>query len=108
MRLTSTPGFAAVAVMLALAACGKPTPPPAPVAPPAPPPPPAAPEFTDLVGARGASGEMALTDRGFTAAKKKGLTAFWYHAPSNTCVRVVTSKGRYKTVVQTDPKNCGH
>lgn len=106
MRSIPVPGFAAVAVTLALGACG--TPPSPPAAPPTPAVLPAPPEFIDLVGTDASRGEAELTKRGYQQAKTQGTTTFWYHAPSNTCLRVVTANGRYRRVSQTLPENCGY
>uniref|UniRef100_UPI0018DF0211 hypothetical protein n=1 Tax=Neoroseomonas rubea TaxID=2748666 RepID=UPI0018DF0211 len=67
----------------------------------------AAPQTADLRGARAAGGESEMGRRGFTVARQQGLTAYWLHAPSNTCVRTVTSQGRYRTVDQVPGSNCG-
>jgi hypothetical protein len=66
-----------------------------------------APAWQDLNGARASSGESALESRGFELSTRRGLTAFWNHATSQTCLRVVTSNGRY-TVSQVPftPQNC--
>lgn len=98
-------GASALALTLGLAACGTPSsPPPATAAPAAPA---AAPQFADLRGARASSGESEMQQRGFSVARQQGLTAYWLHAASNTCVRTVTSQGRYQTVAQVPPSNCG-
>lgn len=93
----------AVAVAtLGLAACAPQSAPPAASAPASTPPAAAAPAATaaapqwqDLNGARASSGEGELQRRGFELSTRRGLTAFWNHAPSQTCLRVVTDQGRY-------------
>ncbi|MBN7756698.1 hypothetical protein JYP46_07725 [Nitratireductor aquimarinus] len=62
---------------------------------------------TDLVGARGAGGEMQLMARGYTLSRTQGLTAYWWNAASGNCVRVVTSDGRYQSVDPVGPAECG-
>lgn len=104
------PPLAGVALALGLVACG--SPPPAattPVAAPvvAPAPAAAAPDFASMRGARAGQAEMGMERMGFTNVRQRGLTAYWLHAASNTCVRVVTSQGRYQTVDQVAPANCG-
>lgn len=104
-----------LAATLAISACGGgPAQPPASSAPQAvaaPPaqaaPAPAAPAWQDLNGARASSGESELQRRGFDVAARRGLTAFWKNAPSQTCLRVVTGNGRY-TVSQVPftPQTC--
>ncbi len=67
----------------------------------------AAPDWRDLNGARAASGEGELQRRGFERSRVQGLTQFWNHAPSQTCLRVVTSQGRYSiSQVPFTPQNC--
>ena len=72
----------------------------------APPPPKSAPSVADLVDARGSSGEMELQKRGYSSARTRGLTTYWWH-PAGACVRVVTSQGQYKTVQETAAADCG-
>jgi hypothetical protein len=67
---------------------------------------PAAPSVADLVGARGSSGESELQSRGYTPARTRGLTAYWWH-PAGACVRVVTNQGRYQTVENVAASDCG-
>jgi hypothetical protein len=106
--------LAVAAAGLGLVACGEPAShSPAPAATPAaaaaptPPPPAAAPSVADLVGARASSGESEFQARGYTPARTRGLTAYWWHA-SGTCVRAVTANGRYATVAAARPADCGH
>lgn len=44
--------------------------------------------------------------RGYTVARQRGLTAYWSH-PAGSCVRTVTSGGRYTTVAAARPADCG-
>lgn len=101
---------AAMAIALVLAACAAPAPPPAPAPPStaaAAPTPPAAPSVADLVDARASSGESAMQTRGFTVARQRGLTAFWWNATAGSCVRTVTANGRYSVVETVAAANCG-
>lgn len=103
---------AALALVLGVAACGQPAPPPATLASPAAHTPQAAhqapaPSVADLRGARASSGESEMQTRGFAVARQRGLTAYWLHAPSGSCVRTVTSGGRYTTVDSVPASNCG-
>jgi hypothetical protein len=66
----------------------------------------AAPAWQDLNGARASSGEGELQRRGFELSTRRGLTAFWNHAPSQTCLRVVTSQGRYAVTQVPFQPNC--
>ena len=105
-------GACALALTLGLAACGAPATPPATASAPAaaqatPAAAQAAPAWRDLNGARASSGEGELQRRGFELSRRQGLTQFWNHAPSRTCLRVVTSNGRYAvTQVPFTPQNC--
>jgi hypothetical protein len=109
-----TTSLAGVALALALTACGGAPPPPAahttapPPATAAPPPPPAAPSVADLVDARASSGESEMERRGFTVARQRGLTAYWWNASARACVQTVTANGRYRTVMPVAASNCGH
>jgi hypothetical protein len=108
MRLTRLRTPAALAIALGLAACGGQSAPPA--ATPAPPTAaaqPAAPKVADLDGARASTGEGEMGRRGFTPARTRGLTAYWWHAPSSSCVETVTSGGRYRTVRAVAAASCG-
>ncbi|MCU0984180.1 MAG: hypothetical protein MUC89_04475 [Acetobacteraceae bacterium] len=109
MRFHALAAAFALALLLGLSACGGSPPPPATSAPaqPATVATPAAPQFADLRGARASSGQGEMERRGFSVARQQGLTAYWLHASSNTCVRTVTSQGRYQTVDQVPPSNCG-
>jgi hypothetical protein len=101
-------GLTLTATLLCLAACGG-----QPAAPAAPPvqaaasAPAAAPTVADLVGARASSGEGEMERRGFAAARVRGLTATWWHAPSRSCVETVTANGRYRTVRAVPAARCG-
>jgi hypothetical protein len=113
MRPSQLKLAAALATGLALAACGGNAPPPAAtpasVAPPAAAAAPAAaPNVADLVGARASSGEGEMERRGFTAARTRGLTTNWWHAPSRSCVQTTTANGRYRMVRAVAASNCGH
>ncbi|MBR0679124.1 hypothetical protein GXW74_01390 [Roseomonas eburnea] len=93
--------------LLGLSACGG-SPPPAHTPPPAAsaPAPAPAPQFADLQGARASSGEGEMERRGFSLARRQGLTQFWLHEGSRTCVRTVTGGGRYTSVTQVPMTNC--
>jgi hypothetical protein len=65
-------------------------------------------DLADLVGARGSSGETQLAARGYASARTQGLTHYWWHAASRSCVRVVTADGRYASVLAAPDAACGH
>ena len=113
--LRTVPRLCLLAAGLGLTACVVAAPPPATPAPAsaaqaaaAPVASPAAPNVADLKDARASSGESEMESRGFTRARTQGLTAFWWHAPSRTCVRTVTANGRYATVATAAAASCGH
>ena len=62
--------------------------------------------LADLVGGRGAGGETELMARGYSLARTAGLTAFWWNAATGSCVRVVTSNGRYQSIDDTGASEC--
>ena len=66
------------------------------------------PDVSDLIGARGSSGESQLMSRGFTLANTRGLTAYWWNAGTGTCVETVTSQGRYQSVRTVSTASCGY
>jgi hypothetical protein len=104
MTTRSLPALALLA--LGVVGCAQPAPPAAtPAATPAVAGP-AAPSVADLVGARGSSGESELQSRGYSSARVRGLTAYWWH-PAGACVRVVTNQGRYQTVENVAASDCG-
>jgi hypothetical protein len=80
--------------------------PPSTVAPPSPPAK-VAPSVSDLVDATIASGEAALTSRGYTAAVTQHLATYWWH-PFGTCVRIETVADHFKAVEPAAASACGH
>jgi hypothetical protein len=67
----------------------------------------AAQSVADLVGARASSGESEMTRRGYTAARTRGLTTYWYSEAGSACVRTTTANGRYSVVQPVAASNCG-
>lgn len=63
---------------------------------------------SDLVGARGSSGELELQNRGFVPAVTRGLTTYWWNGASASCVEVVTGNGRYQSVRYVASSSCGY
>ena len=63
---------------------------------------------SDLVGARGSSGEMQLQDRGYVIAQQRGLTTYWWNGAAGSCVEVVTGDGRYQSVEPVSSNQCGY
>jgi hypothetical protein len=100
----------AAALTMGVAACAS-TPPPAPQPAPPPPPvaapaPPAAPSVADLVGARATAGQRQLAARGYRMARARGLTRYYAHAPSQSCIRVQIANGRYRAIESEPVTSC--
>lgn len=57
----------------------------------------------DLIGVRASSGESALTERGFenvqTYKVRLNVVTIWWRSESNQCLQVVTTDGKYKSLV---------
>lgn len=68
------------------------------------------PSLSDLVGARGSSGERALADRGYTlidTVKSEGESvAYWREDENGQCVAVRTADGRYASIAYAEAANC--
>ena len=71
-----------------------------------------APDLADLVGARGGQAEGQLESRGYVY--KSGSTSGdskysnWYNRSTGRCVTIRTEQGRYQSIVQAPPVDCGH
>ena len=69
-------------------------------------------QLSDLVGARGSSGENELEARGFSHAKTDeggdARYSYWWHAGDKNCVRVETRDGRYQSITDARDGDCGH
>jgi hypothetical protein len=71
-----------------------------------------APDLADLVGAKAGQAEGELQRRGY--AYKTGSTSgnakygAWYNRSTGRCVMIRTEDGRYQSIVQTSPTDCGH
>lgn len=69
------------------------------------------PDVADLVGARAAGAEAALTSRGYvntggrTGDDRKWT--YWWNARRGACLSVVTRDGRYDSIVATPAPDCG-
>ena len=70
-----------------------------------------APDLADLVGAKAGQAEGDLQRRGYTYAT--GSTAgnakysSWYNRSTGRCVMIRTEDGRYQSIVETSPVDCG-
>jgi hypothetical protein len=70
-----------------------------------------APDLADLVGAKAGQAEGELERRGYayTKGSTSGNTKYgaWYNRATGHCVMVRTEEGRYQSIVQTSPVDCG-
>ena len=64
-------------------------------------------ELESFVGARVGQAEMGLQNLGYESARTKGRTGYWWNADEATCVAILTSNGRYKSIDIVKPSNCG-
>jgi uncharacterized membrane protein len=71
-----------------------------------------APDLADLVGAKAGQAEGQLESRGY--AYRSGSTSGdskysnWYNRSNGRCVTIRTEQGRYQSIVQAPPYDCGH
>jgi len=65
---------------------------------------------SDLVGARGSSGESELESRGFRNVDgfKSGTTSYtiWWNGRTSQCLQVATADGRYDSIVEIQHPKC--
>lgn len=68
-------------------------------------------DLADLVGAKGGQAEGELQRRGYTYANgsTSGNAKYssWYNRSTGRCVMIRTKEGRYQSIVQTSPIDCG-
>lgn len=69
------------------------------------------PDLADLVGARAGQAEGALQSRGYvyTKGSTSGNAKYsaWYNASTGRCAMIQTADGRYQSIVQAPPADCG-
>jgi hypothetical protein len=70
-----------------------------------------APDLSDLVGAKAGQAEGELERRGYTYAtgSTSGNAKYssWFNRSTGRCVMIRTEQGRYQSIVQTSPVDCG-
>jgi hypothetical protein len=70
-----------------------------------------APDLADLVGAKGGQAEGELERRGYAFARgsTEGNAKYssYYNAAKGRCVMIRTEQGRYQSIVQAPPSDCG-
>ncbi len=68
-------------------------------------------DLSDLVGAKGRDGETQLQSRGYTnhhvSKSYEGSYTYWWNASTKSCVRVLTSDGRYEKIMTVGNDDCG-
>jgi hypothetical protein len=71
-----------------------------------------APDLADLVGAKGGQAEGELQRRGYayTQGSTSGSAKYssWWNSSKRQCVMIRTEEGRYQSIVQAPPSDCGH
>lgn len=69
-------------------------------------------DLADLVGAKGGQAEGQLENRGYVYASgsTSGGAKYsnWYNRSTGRCVTIRTENGRYQSIVQAPPIDCGH
>ena len=99
--------LAVVGLATTLAACAMTPPPPPPAATPA-----AVPAnittvpITELKGVPSTAGETEMARRGYTSVTSQGRTTYWGNATAGSCVKVVTSDGKFDEVDVVPPSFC--
>jgi hypothetical protein len=70
-----------------------------------------APDLADLVGAKAGQAEGELERRGYAYAtgSTSGNAKYssWFNRSTGHCVMIRTEEGRYQSIVQTSPVDCG-
>jgi hypothetical protein len=64
-------------------------------------------ELSDLVGARGSSGEQEMESRGYKYVTMAHGTQYWWNAGSRSCVGIRVADGRYESVASAGAEHCG-
>jgi hypothetical protein len=68
-------------------------------------------DLADLVGAKAGQAEGELERRGYSYAtgSTSGSAKYssWYNRSTGRCVMIRTEEGRYQSIVQTSPTDCG-
>ncbi len=69
------------------------------------------PDLSDLVGAKGGQAEGELERRGYVyvSGSTSGNAKYssWYNAGTGRCAMIRTEDGRYQSIVQAPPSDCG-
>lgn len=63
-------------------------------------------DITAFQGARGGQAEMGIQALGYEAVRSEGLTTYWLNRGTGACARIVTSDGRYASVVMVPSGSC--
>jgi curli biogenesis system outer membrane secretion channel CsgG len=63
-------------------------------------------DITSFQGARAGQSEMGIQALGYEAVRTEGLTTYWLNRGTGACARIVTSDGRYASVVMVPTSSC--
>jgi hypothetical protein len=63
-------------------------------------------DVSDLVGARGAGGEMELGQRGYSYVTMCHGTQYWWNAERKACIGIKVAQGHYKSVSSASASHC--
>jgi hypothetical protein len=64
-------------------------------------------DITSFQGARAGQSEMGIQALGYEAVRTEGLTTYWLNRGTGACAQIVTSDGRYSSVVMVPTSSCG-
>jgi hypothetical protein len=63
-------------------------------------------DITSFQGARAGQSEMGIQALGYEAVRTEGLTTYWLNRATGACAQIVTSDGRYSSVVMVPTSSC--
>jgi hypothetical protein len=63
-------------------------------------------DITSFQGARAGQAEMGIQALGYEAVRTEGLTTYWLNRGTGACAQIVTSDGRYASVVMVPTSSC--
>ena len=63
-------------------------------------------DITSFQGARAGQSEMGIQALGYEAVRTEGLTSYWLNRATGACAQIVTSDGRYSSVVMVPTSSC--
>ncbi len=63
-------------------------------------------DVADLVGAKGAGGEMELEQRGYANVTMTRGVQYWWNDSSQSCIGIKVAQGRYKSIAAASAAQC--